>query len=413
MKILHVNKYFYRKGGAEIVFFNMNKLMESRGHEMIPFSMHDDKNEFSDYSKYFISNVEWYGKNISKWQKVKNLGRLFHSFQAKKNLKSLLSKTKPELVHLHNIYHQMSPSFLPLLKKKYNLPIVMTVHDYKLICPNYSMLSNGKVCEACMKNKYYKAIGQACHKASRLTSGILAVEMTYHKLRGNYNNIDALLCPSQFMMDKLSEWGIKTDKYLLPNFIDLDEFQSTEKLGDYLLYFGRLSEEKGIQVLLEALEELPESIKLKIVGAGNYKENLLQLIRQKQLDGRVEFLGFRKGQGLHDLIRNARLLILPSISYENCPLGLLEAFALGKPVLASDIGGIPELIKKEKEKYYRGELFQAGQSKDLAEKIIELWDKEDQLLLMGKNARNYVEQYHSADYYYEKLMEIYEKIKNK
>lgn len=413
MKILHINKYFYRKGGAETVFFDTGDLLVARGHEIIPFSMQHEKNEESPYAKYFISKVEWYGENISAWQKFKNLGRLFHSFEAKTNLKKLLAEKPVDLVHLHNVYHQMSPSFLKFLKKEYDLPLLMTVHDYKLICPNYSMLAAGESCEACFQNKYYKAIGRACHKGSRVTSGLLACEMTYHKLRGSYEHLDALICPSEFMMKKLEQWGVKTPKYLLPNFIDLAKFQPAEKLGDYLLYFGRLSEEKGVDVLLAAMENLPGKISLKIVGAGNLQENLLQLMRQKKLEDRVQFLGFQEGAALHDLIRQARLVLLPSISYENCPLSILEAFALGKPVVASAIGGIPELLQREEEKYYRGELFPVKQVDILVEKIQLLWEDEGKLLKMGENARAYVEKYHSADYYYQKLMEIYNKSKNK
>jgi len=408
MKILHVNKYYYLKGGAEKVYFDTTKLLEAHGHEVIPFSMKDKKNFKTSYENYFIENVDFFNKKNNLLDKIKNIGHLFYSRETKYLADKIVKVTKPDIVHLHNIYHQMSPSFLSMLKEKYKLAIVMTAHDYKLICPNYSLLAKGKICEKCKKHKYYQACLTSCHKGSFLSSSILALEQSFHKIFKFYEkNIDLLICPSEFIKNKFQEWGLKMKMTVLPNFVDLKRFQPSDNRGNYLLYYGRLSEEKGIRILLEAMKKVDKKIKLKILGTGNLGENLLQWTRQNQLENQVEFLGFKEKQELIDFIQAARIVILPSISYENCPLTILEAFASSKPVIASNIGGMVELLEKNKKKE-RGLLFQLGDVNDLAEKISEIYFDEERLWEMGKAGRAYVEKYHSAEYYYQQLIEIYQ-----
>jgi glycosyltransferase involved in cell wall biosynthesis len=411
MKILNVNKYYYLKGGAEKVYFDTAKLLEEHGHEVIPFSMKDKKNVHSIYEDYFIENVDFFNDKNKVVDKIRNIGHLFYSTDAKNMADKIVKATSPDLVHLHNIYHQMSPSFLSILKKKYKLPIVMTAHDYKLICPNYSLLSHGKICEKCFKHKYYNASLSFCHKGSFLSSSILALEQSFHKVFKFYErNIDLLICPSDFIKNKFQDWGLKIKMEVIPNFVDLERFKYSDDDGDYLLYYGRLSEEKGIKVLLEAMKNLDKNIKLKILGTGHLSENLLQWTRQNQLENQVEFLGFKENQELLDLIQGARIVILPSVGYENCPLTILEAFASGRAVIASNIGGMVELLEKNKNTE-RGLLFQVGNAKDLATKISEIYFDKNRLRKMGESGRKYVEKYHSADYYYEQIMGIYQKMK--
>jgi len=409
MNILHINKYFYKKGGAETLFFNMSDLLAEKGHQVIPFSMKSPQNEKSDYEKYFISNVDFYNSKNTFKDKLKALGRLFYSQEAKRNLKKLLNENQVDIVHLHNIYHQMPPSFLKMLKNKYKLPLLMTVHDYKLISPSYGLLNNNKVCEDCYQHKYYKAVMNKCHKNSRSSSALLALEKSWHTMTGAYNNLDLLLCPSQFMKNKLEAWGITTPKKVLANFIDLNKFKASENNGDYLLYYGRLSKEKGVDILIKSLQYLPNNICVKIVGIGKFKENLLQLTKDLKLKNKIEFVGFKSGQELYNIISQARLVVVPSVCYENSPFTILESFALAKPVIASNIGGIPELLNTEKEKYKRGKLFIPGNQEDLANQLLEIWNNDNLLKEMGRNARQYVEKYHSAENYYKQLEQIYKK----
>lgn len=409
MKIFHVNKYYYLKGGAESVYFNDAALLREHGHQIIPFSMQSDKNFTSPYQEYFIKNSDFYGKSLNPFKKIKAAFHLLYSSEAKKKARDLILKTKPDLVHFHNIYHQMSPSFLPILKKEFNLPVVMTAHDYKLVCPNYSCLSQGQICKKCFKGDYTQIIKNRCHKGSLLSSTLLAAEMTLHKKWQIYeNNIDVIIAPSRFMKKTLRQGGIKNEIKVLPNFIDLEQFSwdGRPRLGDGLLYVGRLSEEKGLFTLLEALKKLPEKIPLKIVGTGELLENLLQYISKNGLQKQVSLLGYKQGEELRDLIRNSRLVVVPSISYENCPLSLLEAMALGKPVLASRIGGIPELIENDSN-LQRGALFEPGDALDLAQKIALYYGDEPLLVEWGQKARAYVEIYHSPVRYYQGLMKIY------
>jgi len=409
MKILHINKYYYLKGGAESVYFNEARLLREHDQQVIPFSMQSPKNLESPYQEYFIENSDFYGAGFNPWKKLKAAGHIIYSFETKKKARELIAKSKPEIVHLHNIYHQMSPSFLPLLKKDFNLPVVMTAHDYKLVCPNYSCLSHGQVCTKCFKGDYSQIIKNRCHKGSLWSSALLAAEMTFHKKWQIYeNNIDVIIAPSKFMKKTLRKGGIKNEIKVLPNFVDLEQFawDARPRLGEGLLYVGRLSEEKGLFTLLEALKKLPEKIPLKIVGTGELLENLLQYINQNGLQKQVSLLGFKQGEELRNLIRDCRLLVVPSISYENCPLSLLEAMALGKPVLASRIGGIPELIETDSN-LQRGALFEAGDALDLAQKIALYYGDEPLMVEWGQKARAYVEIYHSPVKYYQGLMKIY------
>lgn len=409
MKILQVNKYYYLKGGAESVYFNDASLLRQHGHQIIPFSMQSEKNFDSQYADYFIENWDFYGGGFNIWKKLKAAGHIIYSFETKKKARRLIAETKPEIVHLHNIYHQLSPSFLPLLKKEFHLPVVMTAHDYKLVCPNYSCLSNGKVCTKCFKGDYSQIIENRCHKGSWWSSALLAVEMTLHKKWQIYeNNIDVIIAPSKFMKKTLRKGGIKNEIKVLPNFVNMEQFvwDGQPRLGEGLLYVGRLSEEKGLLTLLDALRKLPEKIPLKIVGTGEFRENLLQYISQNGLQKQVSLLGYKQGEELRELIRNCRLLVVPSISYENCPLSLLEAMALAKPVLASRIGGIPELLENDSN-LVRGALFEAGDAVDLAKKIALYYGDEPLMVDWGRNARTYVEIYHSPVRYYQGLMKIY------
>lgn len=348
MKILMVNKFFYIKGGSETYYFSLKKLLEQNGHEVIDFSMQDEKNFESKYSKFFVEGVD-YNKKQSIFSKIKAGMKIIYSLEAKRKLEKLIKETKPDIAHLHIFQHQLSLSILDVLKK-YNIPIVYTAHDLKIICPNYKMLTNGQVCEKCKGEKYYNCLKNKCIKDSTVKSAIGMIEAYVNKWRKAYDKIDYIITPSKFYKDKFIEFGIDANKVThIPNFlteenIDYDKLEEQ----DYYLYFGRLSEEKGIMTLIKAVQEA--NVKLKIVGTGPLKEEIEKYVSENKLTN-IEILGFKSGKELYTIVANSKCVVLPSEWYENGPYSAIEALKLGRPLIGSDLGGIPELIDEGENGY--------------------------------------------------------------
>lgn len=400
MEFLFCNKFFWLKGGAEVSFFETAKLLESKGHKVVFFSMKHPDNSPSPYEKYFVSRVDYEGGG-SIFSKIKAAGRLLYSFEAKAKIEKLIKEERPDIVHLNNIHHQISPSILHTFKK-WNLPVVMTLRDYKIVCPTYSMLANGKPCEKCKGGRYYWCSINKCTKNSYAKSLVSVVEMyLHHKILHIYDLIDVFISPSKFLKEKLEEMGFKKKVVYLPNFIDAEdcelEYKYTQKT---ICYFGRLSKEKGLFTLLDTMKGI--DVKLKIIGDGSLKECLRLKVKSENSDN-VYFLGHKVGEELKNEIKNSMVVVFPSEWYENNPRTVLESFALGKPVVGARIGGIPELVKDNE----TGLTFEPGNTRDLRDKIEILLAKPDKIVEMGKNARKFVEENFKPEKHYEQLMEIY------
>jgi len=400
MKFLFCNKFFWLKGGAEVSFFETAKLLESKGHKVVFFSMKHSDNFPSPYEKYFISRVDYEGGG-SIFSKIKAAGRLLYSFEAKAKIEKLIKEERPDIVHLNNIHHQISPSILHTFKK-WNLPVVMTLRDYKIVCPTYSMLANGKPCEKCKGGRYYWCSINKCTKNSYAKSLVSVVEMyLHHKILHIYDLIDVFISPSKFLKEKLEEMGFKKKVVYLPNFIDAEDYELEYKYTQKTIcYFGRLSKEKGLFTLLDAMKGI--DVKLKIIGDGSLKECLRLKVKSENSDN-VYFLGYKVREELKNEIKNSMVVVFPSEWYENNPRTVLESFALGKPVVGARIGGIPELVKDNE----TGLTFEPGNTKDLRDKIEILLAKPDKIVEMGKNARKFVEENFKPEKHYEQLMEIY------
>ena len=381
MKILQVNKYHYPKGGADKYYLKLSQKLKEANYEVANFSMLHPKNLDSKWSKYFVSNIEF---NNSKFiDKLKTPGRIIYSLEAKNKFEKLVKDFKPDIVHLHNIYHQISPSILNITRK-YQIPTIIHLHDYKLICPNYQLFTNNHTCQACLKQKYYNCFLKKCLKNSYSKSALASLEMyIHHSILNIYKkNIDHLISPSKFLKNKFVEFGWQENKFsvVYNSFDSKLKAKKDFKRKNYLLYFGRLSKEKGVDVLLNALKSTNES--LKIVGSGPYENQLKKLAKEKNLN--VEFLGFKEGDDLISIISETKAVVIPSIWWENMPLNMLEALSLEKPVIASSTGGMPEIIKEGE----NGLLFKPGSVSELREKIKKL----NQLDLdkMGKKAKESV-----------------------
>ncbi|MFH0853954.1 MAG: glycosyltransferase family 4 protein [bacterium] len=402
MRILQINKFYYLKGGAERYFFELSRLLEKNGHKVIPFSMADSLNSYSIYNKYFSNTVDV--NNFS----FKDIIKIFYNYEAARRLNKLIKKEKPDIAHLHNIYYHLSPSIINVLRKN-NIPIVQTLHDYKIICPNYKLFSDGNICYKCKNKKYYNCLFRKCVKNSKAKSLLAMTETYIHNfILKTYFKIDVFIAPSDFLKNAVIEFGVSPEKiktahnFIDPSYLSITKNKITAN-NNFILYFGRLSNEKGINVLLEAMLKIHKNISLKIAGAGPELENLKKITLNLDLKNRVELLGIKHGHELSELLNNAKAIIIPSIWPENMPYTMLESMAMGKIVIASRIGGIPEVITDRT----NGFLFKPGDSSDLAEKINEM-DKFD-LKTIGSNAKKTAAAFNPKNHYNE-IMEIYKNL---
>lgn len=400
MKVLLINKFFFFKGGSERTFFETAGLLKNHGHEVQFFSMHHPQNIDSQYSQFFLSAVD-FKRSQNLLNKLKSAGRMLYSCQAKKQLENLIRQEKPDIAHLHNIYHQISPSILHTLKK-FHIPVVMTLHDYKLLCPVYTMFYKSRVCETCLGQNFYHCFFKKCCDSSYLSSILTTFEMyLHHYILNIYDLVDAFICPSIFLKEKIVGSTAYKEIYHLPNCIQADSILPSYTWEEKsLVYVGRLSHEKGLSTLLAAVKDL--NIRVKIIGDGPIKEELIKKTSQEEIHN-IEFLGYLPRQPLLAEIRKAMFVVLPSEWYENNPFAILEAFALGKPVIASHIGGIPELVQNEK----TGFTFSPGSADDLRSKIQYLLANTHLLPALGRNARKLIEQHYCPKTYFHKLMQIY------
>jgi glycosyltransferase involved in cell wall biosynthesis len=365
--------------------------------------MQHPRNDESIFQQFFVSNVDYDDHSLANI--VKASSRLLYSVEAKRKIGNLL-KRKPDIVHLNNIYHQISPSIISAIKNA-KVPIVMTLHDFKMVCPSYAMLANDGICEACKNGRYYNCLLSGCLKNSRLKSLLGTIEMyLHHKVLKLYDLVDIFISPSKFVKDKLAEMGFRGKIIYLPNFVNIEKFQPQYSWSeDTIVYFGRLQKDKGLKTLIDAVRGI-EGMSLKIIGEGPIKDELCKKIKTENIRN-VQLLGYMTGEKLHNSIRQAMFVVLCSELYENNPLSAIESFALGKPAVGSRIGGIPELVKDNE----TGLTFEAGNSQDLRDKIKCLAGKPSLIKAMGQNARRFVESKLNAENYYSNLIDIYDSAK--
>jgi glycosyltransferase involved in cell wall biosynthesis len=406
MKVLMCNKFLFENGGPERYILELSRMLEQHGSQVVYFAMQHPDNIKTEYSRYFVCQVSLTNPDeASLLEKMKAGFRIIYSTEAKKNMGRLLTEQKPDLAHLHNIYHQISPSILPVLHQK-GIPVVMSLHDYKVICPNYKLMTRGEVCEKCNSSRYYQAVLHKCVKDSFSASLLNCVEMYTHKFLKLYEkNVDLFISPSLFMREKLSEFGFDKSKIAyLPPWIKEIKLTPSYFSEDYFLYFGRINREKGLQTLIRAMEKIKEG-QLLVAGQGEESGKLQRYVNENGIDN-VKFMGFMERGKLNELIRSSRFVVLPSEWYENSPSTVYESFALGKPVIGSRIGGIPELI----EDGINGFLFEPKNVDELAEKIKYLYRHPLLAEKMGIAAREKVEEKYSEEEYYKKLLGLYDSL---
>lgn len=400
MKILLVNKFHWNKGGSEKYYFELGQLLKDHGHEVAYFSMNNEKNIKTGDKEYFVDEID-----LNTGSKLKALDVIYSKANYKKMIEAI-EDFKPDVIHVNNFQRQLSASIIKAANDK-KIPVVFTAHDVQAICPGITMMDNDKnVCELCMNGKYMNCVKKSCNKGSKAKSLIGALEGYYYRIKKIYNEkIAYIITPSEFYRTKFLEDG--TDpKHIeaIHNFIIASDYNVETEIGDYALYFGRLSKEKGINNLIEAFAKCNEG-KLYIAGEGPEKENIEQFIKDNKLTKKVKLLGFLNKEQMTEQVRKARFIVVPSIWYENCPYSVMETLATGKPVIGANIAGIPELVVNNE----NGFTYKYDDVNELAEKMNILFKDEKLVKKFSKKAKELSKQYDKEEYY-KKIKKIYESI---
>jgi glycosyltransferase involved in cell wall biosynthesis len=402
MKILFLNNFYYLRGGSERVLFEEMRMLQERGHEVAIFTRSYPRNQSSSYECFFPAEMQRDSYSIS-LNGLRTVREIIYSSSARHGLRRLLGEFRPDLVHAHNIYGGLSTSVLDAMKEK-KTPVVMTLHDLKLLCPSYLMLNHGQVCERCKGTKFYHAALTRCHKDSTVASTIYAAESYFSHLFRKYASVKLFIAPSLFLLNKHREFGFEAGRFVhIPNPASLDGIAAPQEAGRYLFYFGRISREKGLRTLITAFGKVQTDMPLYIAGDGADRGEVEEMATQDQKE-RIRFMGHLKAAQLGKAIDSARVVILPSECYENAPMAILESFSHGKPVIGARIGGIPEMIDDG----VNGFLFEPGNAMNLQKKLeLFLALPADRVLEMGGVARSKVECEYSAQAHYERLMKAY------
>jgi glycosyltransferase involved in cell wall biosynthesis len=399
-RVLMVNKFHYPRGGAEHYMFRLAALLEQRGSRVDYFAMHDPRNQPCETDRYFVSEVDFERPPSGLAGRAGMAGRMVYSLEARRKMSRLLADRRVSLAHVHNIYHQLSPSLLAPLHSR-GVPVVMTVHDFKLVCPVYSLLSGGEICERCVGNGFSPAVRHRCNRGSLSGSVLVAGETWLHRrLRLYRDGIDVFITPSAFARDKLVASGYPSQRIMvIPNCVVAADYRPLHTAGDHILYIGRLSREKGVEVLVRAA--IGSGTPVKLVGEGPLRPALERMIATSGAD--VELLGFRSGEQLAAAVQASAAVVMPSICHDNCPLAVIEAMAWGKPVIGSRVGGIPELVRDGQE----GLLVPHGDTAALGQAMQRLLGDPELCLRMGRAGRDRVEQHYDADPHYRAVAAAY------
>lgn len=398
MKILMVNKFLYPKGGAETYFLKIGNYLQENGHEVQYFGMYDKKNTMKNNAEIYTSNVDFHNAGI---EKILYPFKIVYSKEAKQKIKKVIEDFKPDIIHMNNINFQLTPSIIDAAYEM-NVPVVQTVHDYQMICPNHLLFNpnTNEICEKCIKGSKWNCTKRNCIHGSKVKSIIGSIEgVLYNKIKNSYKKVEKFICPSYFLENKLLAASdiYKNKTIAIHNFIELKELNSYKK-DNYVLFFGRLSEEKGLAIFLECCKKLP-NIKFKIAGTGPL-DYMCKGINN------VDFVGFKTGKELEELIAKAKFSVYPSIWYENCPLSILESESLGTPVITAKHGGMMELVEDNE----TGVLVTNINEENLRKAINDLYNNQELINIMSKNCIEKREKMISLEQYCKKILDIYNQI---
>lgn len=408
MKILFCNKYNFPFSGTEIYLFELMDLLRSQGHQVALFSMADARGESTPYDQYFVPHIDF--KNVTAgWLARAKLGaHAIYSTDARDRLRKMVQAFQPDVAHVRNIYHHLSPSILWELEQQ-GVPVIYHLNDFKLICPVYNMVTNGRACEQSCTGKYWKMLNKGCYEGPVSSATLLMAEAYVHHWIGTYGKcVNHFLTPSQFAKQQLTQNGFRNESItVLPHFQILPDAVPSAPAGAPILYFGRLSPEKGVHHLLRAMKALPQ-VRLQVAGDGPQRPELEGLAHSLSLKN-VEFTGHLNGKDLERRIAAASFTILPSLAYETLGKSILESYAWQRPVVASDLGSRRELVREGE----TGLLYQPGDVEQLSGAISYLAERPQQVQDMGVAGRQVVATRHSPAAHYRELMQLYEQVCSK
>lgn len=396
MKILMVNKFLYPNGGSETYIFKLGEYFNANGHEVQFFGMEHEGRIVGNSAESYTSDMDFH---TGKLKKLLYPFKIIYSVEARKKIRNVLDDFRPDVVHLNNFNFQLTPSILYEIRKyekdeKRKIKIVYTAHDSQLVCPDHLMRipSSGELCMRCTHGNYSQCTKYKCIHNSFIKSFLGSIEAYLYKGLHTYRMLDVIICPSNFLKQQLDKHKDLRDKTIvIHNFCEAKNKECNKK--EYVVYFGRYSVEKGIDTLKQVCEELPE-IPFVFAGDGPYKDSI-------EMIPNVTNLGFLSGEDLIDVISKAQFSIFPSQCYENCPFSVMESQIYGTPVVASDVGGVSELLADEE----TGLLFEVGNKEELKHKILFLWDDRSVLEKMQQKCNKV--KFDSLEEYCNKLIEVY------
>lgn len=406
MKILLIHKFHYMLGGTETFHYNLAEALKAAGHEVIYFSMQDDRNIPCPQDKYFVSNVDYNNPDLKGLKKVKVGLKLIYNFEAKRKIEQLIKEEKPDIAHIGLLHRQITFSVVDVLKK-YSIPIVMHLHELTAVCPCYTMLRpDGTICSDCATKGYWNCVKNKCMKGSRTKSILAFVEAKFLQFGGYYNKIDIYIAECKFYQNLVQKAHFTNSPIIqMNNFLPVNqEYKAFYEHENYILYFGRYAREKGVLTILKAYSKLKCSEKLVLVGKGSEEEKIQDYVKGNKLEDRVYINGAIFGKEMDKIIEKAKVVLVPSEWYENGAFVALQALAKGKIVVASNIAGLSEIIQDG----VTGFLAEPGNPDSFAtaiQKVLEL--SADEYKTMSENIVVYAKQRCDVNNYIKQLTNIY------
>ncbi len=388
MKILLVHNTYQDQGGEDVVLRQERQLLRNAGHEV---------------SEYLRHNSEI--KQYSTARRFTLIGRTIWASDSHRDFTALLQSNRPDVVHVHNTFPLISPSIYWALRDQ-NIPVVQTLHNYRLFCPGANFYRDGKICEDCIDGKFWRGVKHGCYRNSRLETAPVAMMLMVHHARKTWAEmVDRYIVLTAFARSRFVKAGLPADKIVVkPNCVDPDPGQRTGE-GSYALCVGRVSQEKGVPTLLKAWRQLPRSFNLRIIGDGPARAQLQSEAAAYGLSN-VTFLGQQPRERVVEAMKGAKFLIFPSELYENLPLTIIEAFACGVPVLASRLGAMQEIV----EDGLTGLFFRPGDAEDLALTVSRAWQQPEYMHPLGERARIEYETRYTAEANCQRLLDIYQQV---
>jgi len=389
MRILLVHNTYQYRGGEDVVFEQEKRLLESAGHEVVEYLRHN--REIQQYST--VRKLTLFGRTV--W--ASDSYQQFHR---------LVEAKRPDIVHVHNTFPLISPSIYWVCRKQ-RVPVVQTLHNYRLFCPGANFFRAGKICEDCVTGSFWQGVAHGCYRDSRPQTAAVALMLSLHHAGKTWTRmVDRYIVLTAFARNRFVNAGLPTEKISIkPNCVDPDPGQGNSN-GErtYALYVGRVSQEKGVPTLLQAWRQLPKGIALRIVGDGPARAILQSKAADDNLD--ITFLGHQSREQVIEAMQEARFVVFSSELYENLPLTIIEAFACGVPVIASRLGAMQEIVEDGR----TGLLFSSGDAEDLARIVMSAWKQPEYMRCLGEHARAEYEAKYTASANYHQLMDIYREV---